>query len=562
MWVWLSAPGHSGPAAIRQFVLRHVYGLFAILTGFLLAMISADGISRHLDWNFPDLYRNSVSLSIAISELSYGMRGFIGLTDVRKVLTDGGLKWFSDSDRTLDLSRDPRAFDRLLDAAGHMPNVDRSSTFVLYNNETGTIDYYMLALTLFGYHSTAFYWLFIVLTGCVAACFLVSFRNEPAFVIPCVLWLLLLLVAQRLEIDPTDLQIGTPANARFLPIFSVFPVLFALTLAAAGRPFRWIDGATISLAALVYALCETTRSYSLWQFGAVIGLFVLIVLARLLPNQWVRIRSVFSGHALWPLVVFATVTTGWIAFHHERRDAEAYRRSTFMGHSFWLVYIGSTQEAFAPRIPEFERLSGVTIGNSPDAYSGALVRIKIKERGEKLDDYIDGYFFDEEKRESIAREIAFDFWRQYPATMLRIHLRAFEPIWVYSQKKILVLVVACIALLVVPWPWSWALATAAGVTAGVYLDASIMVTAAALALYAVLPPARRARARQLMASGALLTALIALPLIVMPYRGLGGLEDQYYVAWNMGLLFLTVAPWDAWRAALKEKAFRRWVQTS
>ncbi len=561
MTVSLPVPDYADRSSIRKFVLRHTYAILAVLASLLLTMICADGISRHLDRVFPELYRHTASLSIAISELSYGTRGFIGLANVTDTLVKGGLTWMAETDRVRELSHNPQEFDQLLATAGHISNVDRSNTMVLHANETGMIDYYLLALSIFGYHIVGFYLLFIVLIACVVGCFLISFRAEPAFIIPCILWLLVLLLAQH-HIDPAELlKFGTPANARFLPMVSILPVLFVLALSASGQRVGWLGAAAATVAALVYGLCETTRSSSIWQFGAVIALMILIISARCLPRWRLRVPSLFARHALWPLAVFAVTAIGWVTLHHARRDTAAYADSTFMGHPYWLNYIGSTQDAFASRIPEFEKRSGITIGSDADSYTGALVRIKIKERGGRVGDYlIDDYsapFFNEEKRESIARQIAFDFWRQYPLTMLSIHLHAFEPIWNVSLPRFKAVAIAGIALLAVPWTLSWILMIAAGAIAALHASELSVATLIALALYAVLPPPVRTRAWHLVPSSIMLTGLVGVATVANPDSTLIGLEDQYYVVWYLGLLFLIVAPWDLWRRCLKDAAVGR-----
>ena len=136
---------------------------------------------------------------------------------------------------------------------------------------------------------------------------------------------------------------------------------------------------------MVFAFVVNARTYALWQIGPLIALVVLIAAARGLP--WRLPLGRLARLSIYPALVFALGAAILIGIHHQRRDATVYDTVTFGGHGYWLTYIGTTMPFFMSRIPELERESGVTIEDG-DAYVGALLRIKIKERGETLDDYM------------------------------------------------------------------------------------------------------------------------------------------------------------------------------
>ena len=58
------------------------------------------------------------------------------------------------------------------------------------------IDYYYLAFKLFGYHVRSIYALYIGILAVVALCFIGSFRRRAIFIVPSILYLLLLLIDQ------------------------------------------------------------------------------------------------------------------------------------------------------------------------------------------------------------------------------------------------------------------------------------------------------------------------------------------------------------------------------
>src|SRR4029077_465506 len=205
---------------------------------------------------------------------------------------------------------------------------------------------------------------------------------------------------------------GPLTNSRTLPFLSLYPVLLCLTLAGSGRGFRLLDAMAAALAGLVFAFVANARTYAYWQTGPLIALAVLIVAARLWPWR-LPLRARLIRLSVYPVLVFALSAAILVENHHWRRDATAYHTATFSGHGYWLAYLVSTMPSFEWRIPELERESGVTIQDS-DAYAGAVLRIKIKERGERLDDYLAGDYWNESKRDPLARQIVFDLWRHYP----------------------------------------------------------------------------------------------------------------------------------------------------
>src|ERR1700722_6572417 len=391
-------------SADRRFYLLAAIGLLLVL------LIAADGVRKGLDTIVPDYYRHSASLATSIPEPAHGPSAMGGLTEVANALDKSGYGINSNRKLLAVLNAHPDQADAALLAAADVTIADRSKTFGLVLNETGMIDYYYLAFKLFGYHVRSIYALYIGMLAVVALCFIGSFRRRAVFIVPSILYLLLLLIDQD-ALQPKEFGFGPLTNSRMLPFLSLYPVLYCLTLVGSGRGFRLIDAIGAVIAGLGFAFVGNARTYAYWQAGPLLALVVLIVAARLLPWR-LPLRARVSRLSVYPVLVFALSAAVLIQNHHWRRDAAVYDTATFSGHGYWLAYVVSTMPSFQWRIPQLERDSGVTIQDS-DAYAGALLRIKIKERGERLDDYLAGDYWNESKRDPLARQIGCDLGRPH-----------------------------------------------------------------------------------------------------------------------------------------------------
>jgi hypothetical protein len=434
----------------------------------------------------------------------------VGLVEVEKALDKFGYGIIPNRKLMAVLNTHPEQADAALRAAADLTIADPSKTFGLALNETGMIDYYYLAFRLFGYHVRSIYALYIGVLAVMALCFIGSFRHRAIFIVPSIMFLLLLLIDQD-ALRSKSFDFGPLTNSRMLPFLSLYPVLFCLTLVGAGRGFRLIDTAAAAIAGLVFAFVVNARTYAYWQAGPLVALVVLVVAARFLPWR-LPLRARLNRLSVYPVLVFALSAATLIQNHHWRRDAEVYDTATFSGHGYWLAYVVSTMPSFQWRIPELERESGVTIQDS-DAYAGALLRIKIKERGERLEDYLAGDYWNESKRDPLARQIVFDLWRRYPGIMIEHYLRALAPVVISLLQDLGLIALAVVAVGIGSHtPLLWLLRAAALIAIGRMAGAMAL---AAVALPYVMPAARRLSALLIPVT---LLALWVLPtIIVMPF---------------------------------------------
>ena len=487
--------------------------MFYLLAGIsllLVLLIAADGVRKGLDTIVPDYYRHTASLAIAISEAAHGTSGLVGLVEVEHALDKFGYGVNPNSRLMAVLNTHPQEADAALRAVADLAIADRSKTFGLALNETGMIDYYYLAFKLFGYHVRSIYALYIGILAVMAFCFIGSFRHRAVFIVPSILYLLLLLIDQD-ALRSADSGFGPLTNSRLLPFLSLYPVLYGLTLVGSGRGFRLIDAIGAAIAGLVFAFVVDARTYAYWQAGPLFALVVLIVVARLSPWR-LPLHARLNRLSVYPVLVFALSAAILIQNHHWRRDATVYDTATFSGHGYWLAYLVSTMPSFQWRIPELERDSAVTIQDS-DAYAGALLRVKIKQRGERLDDYLAGDFWNESKRDPLARQIVFELWRQYPGIMIEHSLRALAPVGISLLQDLGLIALAVVAVGIGPHtPLLWLLRAAALTAIGRIAGATAL---AAVGLPYVVPAARRLST--LVIPLALLALCVIPTVIVMPF---------------------------------------------
>jgi hypothetical protein len=487
-----------------------MFYLLAAISLLLVLLIAADGVRKGLDTIIPDYYRHKASVAIAVSELAHGTSGFVGLVEVEQALGKVGLGMYPDRARMIILHAHPEQADAALRAAADLSISDRSKTFGLALNETGMIDYYYLAFKLFGYHVRSIYALYIGILGVMTLCFIGSFRHRAIFIVPSILYLLLLLIDQD-ALRSDDFGFGPLTNSRMLPFLSLYPVMYCLTLVGSGLGFRLIDAAAAAITGLVFAFVVNARTYAYWQAGPLLALVVLIVAARLLPWR-LPLCARLNRLSVYPVLVFALSAAILIQNHHWRRDTTVYNTATFSGHGYWLAYVVSTMPSFQWRIPQLERESGVTIQDS-DAYAGALLRIKIKERGERLEDYLAGDYWNESKRDPLARQVVLDLWRHYPGIMIEHYLLALVPVGVSLLQDLGLIALAVVAVGIGPHtPLLWLLRAAALIATGGIAGAMAL---AAVGLPYVVPAARRLSA--LVIPVALLALSVIPTIIVMPF---------------------------------------------
>jgi hypothetical protein len=546
----------SAETAIKRRGADGMFYLLAAISLLLVLLLAADGVRKGLDTILPDYYRHTGSLAIAISEAAHGTSGMVGLVEVGNVLDKFGYGINPNRERIAALNAHPEQADAALRAAADLPIADRSKTFGLALNETGMIDYYYLAFKLFGYHVRSIYALYVGILAIMALCFIGSFRRRAIFIVPSILYLLLLLIDQD-AMPSYGFDFGPLTNSRALPFLSLYPVLFCLTLVGSGRGFRLIDAMAAALAGLVFAFVVNARTYAYWQAGPLIALAVLIVAARLWPWR-LPLRARMARLSVYPVLVFALSAAILIQNHHWRRDATAYDTATFSGHGYWLAYLVSTMPSFEWRVPELERGSGVKIEES-DGYAGALLRIKIKQRGERLEDYQAGDYWNESKRDSLARQVVFDLWRQYPGIMLEHYLRALAPVAVNLLRHLGLIALAVVAVGIGPHrPFVWLLRAAALTAIGRVAGAMAL---AAVALPYVVPAARQLTA--LVIPVALLALCVIPTVIVMPFTDTRlGVSASAFTDPRMGdvndAVWLGLLIWACGARLRLPTAFRLW----
>ena len=465
---------------------------------------------KGLDTVVPDYYRHTASLAIAISEAAHGTSGMVGLVEVENALDKFGYGINPNRGRIAVLNTHPEEADAALRVAADLAIADRGKTFGLALNETGMIDYYYLAFKLFGYHVRSIYALYIGILAVMAFCFIGSFRHRAVFIVPSILYLLVLLIDQdALRSDTFDF--GPLTNSRVLPLLSLYPVLYGLTLVGTGRGFRLIDAVGAAVAGLVFAFVVNARTYAYWQAGPLLALVVLIAAARLSPWR-LPLRARLNRLSVYPVLVFVLSAAILIQNHHWRRDAVVYNTATFSGHGYWLAYLVSTMPSFQWRIPELERESGVTIQDL-DAYAGALLRIKIKNAASDWMIIWPATFGTRASAILWPGRSCSIYGANIPASWSNIICARWTPVLISLLKDLGLIALAVGAVGIGPHtPLLWLLRAAAMIAIGRIAGA---IALAAVSLPYVLPAARRLSA--LVIPIALLALSVIPTVIVMPF---------------------------------------------
>ena len=124
-----------------------------------------------------------------------------------------------------------------------------------------------------------------------------------------------------------------------------------------------------------------------------------------------------------------------------------------------------------------------------------------------------GDYWNESKRDPLARQVVFDLWRQYPGIMIEHYLLALVPVGVSLLQDLGLIALAVVAVGIGPHtPLLWLLRAAALIAIGGIAGAMAL---AAVGLPYVVPAARRLSA--LVIPVALLALSVIPTIIVMPF---------------------------------------------
>lgn len=295
--------------------------------------------------------RHSASLGIAISDLMYGLRGYVGFARVHDGLIQDGLKNVPDNlrrrNKTLSelLTHGP-TLQRALDRSTQLEIRDTDQTYILAREDVGLVTFYKYALAIFGVRLSSFLFLYVSILAVSLVAFSLAFRRRTEL-----LHLLVLFVcahyATVTSAHDVGIQLQTVHNSRFLSVLAILPALhLAVLVVGRSRPTLFhISAAAIQVGILMLAI-HARNSASSYVFA--------VALVALLALAWHQCKApslgshVFSTIAIWPVVLLLG-GYGLLRLHQVTGTDPSYSSATSR-HLFWdPIYKGLGTSEFLRR---------------------------------------------------------------------------------------------------------------------------------------------------------------------------------------------------------------------
>lgn len=275
-----TAPGRDLTVAFVIFSLAVSAGTFFMAKG--------QGMARRLPDPFC-IYEKSAA--IAISEMKFGLSGYVGYQQIADTLREEGLR----------MGGDPDAANRAIASALTLKD-PRSALIGIYENDVGYVDYCRLAFGTFGYRIESLFYIYFVLLLVQAAFFVREFRRVPL----AMAGLAVFAVSHHLAVMATTGvgdQLASLHNYRFLPVLGILPVAHVCLLLLLRKKFSvgTLLGAVIQCGIFLFVL--RIRGAAFWMAGPL--LLSLAVAVRFLwrefyVGQAVRFRGRHLIAGLWP----------------------------------------------------------------------------------------------------------------------------------------------------------------------------------------------------------------------------------------------------------------------
>jgi hypothetical protein len=274
----------------------------------------------------PVVYAHMLGMSIAISDMEYGLTEYRGYNKIGQMLVPFYRKYGYATD-----------FSKINDAINKVLNVDdvTSEGIHLMSNDIGIVDWYRLGFRIFGYKAESTFYLYHSLFALSVLVFMITFYKRDEL-----LYILLLFSCSYLVIVQTpELVIESLTLARFYPILTLLPAFYISLLILRKRNLDIITfiGSIIQTFILVFAVHG--RSPGLCQLGFLISLtFILISFWFFIRRKKIKeilLRKIY----IWPLAI---VLVGFflLKFHLAINLNDSYTDVTSK-HPFWhSFYLG------------------------------------------------------------------------------------------------------------------------------------------------------------------------------------------------------------------------------
>jgi len=268
--------------------------------------------------------RQRMLIGIAISDLNYGLKGYIGYDIINDTLIKNGITNRTEAFYNKDVLN--KAINKTLDL-----DVSSNSKYPIYREDKGMVVYYKMAFLLFGYNVQGFLYLYYLLFLVSVLIFIFTFYNRIDL-----LNILLLFVLSHyflVSIIPyAGIELQTVHNQRFLAVLGLLPSIYLSFIIF----WKYRLSAFVKLGTLIQILILIfvyfCRSSIIYQILFLLILFVIGVLRHWFKNPELG-KLIFIKINIFPIFMIC-ITLFLLQLHLILSLHHSYD-STTSKHLFW-----------------------------------------------------------------------------------------------------------------------------------------------------------------------------------------------------------------------------------
>lgn len=254
--------------------------------------------------------RHTNCISVAISDLEYGLTGYRGYQKVMMTLINNGIfnkpYVFDRAGKTIEETlNDSKILNNAFQEAINVDNASSDGQRYLFAYDKGLPVYYKLAFMIFGYNIEGFFYLYFLLLLISVLIFIFTFYKRIEL-----LNILLLFVASHFLIvagaSSVGMQLKTVHNARFLPVLAILPTIYLALLILGKHRFAKgvLAGAFLQASILVFIV--HIRGGTIYQLMFLATVFILVVIGNWFANRQIGVYA-FKKVRFYPLGVVLLV---------------------------------------------------------------------------------------------------------------------------------------------------------------------------------------------------------------------------------------------------------------
>jgi hypothetical protein len=291
-----------------------------------------DPLDGYMHYWYTSMYGHN--MAIALSNLEYGLDGYIGYRKVLEAIQAGALS------------------NKAIQESIKLEDVASEGIFRQTVMDIGHVDYMSLAFKIFGYETESLLYLYFLLLFIVVSLFYSEFRTSNL----AILILLLFLLAHYIVVAAVPVvgfQLDAVHNFRFLTVLAILPMIHISLIVLLRKKLNKLSFFVVLVQASVIIFAIWIRSSALWIMLFFAGLSLLTIVQIWIHRaqrsiddnggMFASVKQVFdqAKNTLWPIFIALGLMVLMNTLKPYILDQSYYDGEAGQGHTFWeVVYQG------------------------------------------------------------------------------------------------------------------------------------------------------------------------------------------------------------------------------